>query len=234
MAIDLAKSDALRAAFAARVIGKKPKITCPACSKSQSKCCDKHEKKRCKACKNFITDAHMHIDYLGHAHVTERLLDVDPDWDWDALAYNPSTGLPQFDESGGLWIRLTVCGKSRIGYGGADGKRGDDAVKETIGDAIKNAAMRFGVGLALWMREGAAPVDDVPAREVERPAQTPEDRKTELRGQIAAVGRKRGWKVEETADEFAAWTGGKLDIRHAGVAVLAEFLDHLQRQDDST
>ena len=49
-----------------------------------------------------------------------------------------------------LWIRLTVAGVTRIGYGHAEGKKGPDAVKETIGDSIRNAAMRFGVALDLW------------------------------------------------------------------------------------
>jgi hypothetical protein len=49
-----------------------------------------------------------------------------------------------------MWIRLTVCGVTRLGYGAADGKQGGDAVKEIIGDALRNAAMRFGAALDLW------------------------------------------------------------------------------------
>jgi hypothetical protein len=45
---------------------------------------------------------------------------------------------------------LTIAGVTRLGYGHADGKQGPDAVKETIGDALRNAGMRFGVGLDLW------------------------------------------------------------------------------------
>jgi hypothetical protein len=40
-----------------------------------------------------------------------------------------------------------VCGVTRIGVG--DGKN----AKERIGDAIRNAAMRFGVALDLWAKE---------------------------------------------------------------------------------
>ena len=39
---------------------------------------------------------------------------------------------------------------TRYGYGAADGKTGGDAVKEIIGDALRNAAMRFGAALDLW------------------------------------------------------------------------------------
>jgi hypothetical protein len=48
-----------------------------------------------------------------------------------------------------------VWADARKGYGHADSKSGGDAVKETIDDAILDAAMRFGCRLHLWI--GAAP-----------------------------------------------------------------------------
>ena len=54
------------------------------------------------------------------------------------------------DNMGGMWIRLTVCGVTRLGYGDAGTKSGGDAIKEVIGDALRNAAMRFGAALDLW------------------------------------------------------------------------------------
>lgn len=92
------------------------------------------------------------LDYVGHAAVTARLLEVDPTWTWEPLALDDS-GLPKFDDHGGLWIRLTIVGHTRIAYGDAAGKKGPNAVKEAIGDAIRNGAMRFGVGLDLWSKE---------------------------------------------------------------------------------
>lgn len=86
------------------------------------------------------------LDYVGHAAVTDRLLTVDPEWSWEPFALGPD-GLPAPDREGNLWIRLTVCGVTRIGVG--DGKN----AKERIGDAIRNAAMRFGVALDLWAKE---------------------------------------------------------------------------------
>lgn len=86
------------------------------------------------------------LDYVGHAAVTDRLLTVDPEWSWEPFALGPD-GLPALDRSGNLWIKLTVCGVTRIGVG--DGK----SAKECIGDAIRNAAMRFGVALDLWAKE---------------------------------------------------------------------------------
>lgn len=86
------------------------------------------------------------LDYVGHAAVTDRLLSVDPDWNWEPFAVGPD-GLPVLDSGRNLWIKLTVCGVTRIGVG--DGK----SLKECIGDAIRNAAMRFGVALDLWAKE---------------------------------------------------------------------------------
>jgi hypothetical protein len=91
----------------------------------------------------------VHLDYVGHAALTDRLLSTDLLWDWEPLAVD-DTGLPQFDRNGGMWIRLTVAGVTRLGYGDSQGKTGPNAVKEAIGDALRNAAMRFGAALDLW------------------------------------------------------------------------------------
>jgi hypothetical protein len=89
------------------------------------------------------------LSYVGHAALTDRLLDADPMWNWEPLAFGPE-GLPVIDTLGGMWIRLTICGVSRLGYGDAQGKEGPNAIKEVIGDALRNAAMRFGAALDLW------------------------------------------------------------------------------------
>lgn len=86
------------------------------------------------------------LDYVGHAAVTDRLLAIDPNWNWEPLAVT-ETGLPALDGKHNLWIKLTVCGVTRIGVG--DG----NSAKELIGDAIRNAAMRFGVALDLWSKD---------------------------------------------------------------------------------
>lgn len=156
---------ALRAPFPAANVGKLPRITCPACSKASGRCCPEHRKSKCADCGNFITERHIHLDYVGHAETTDRLLTVDPEWSWQPVAFTEA-GLPALDQHGGLWIRLTVCGVERYGYGAADGKTGPDAIKEAIGDAIRNAAMRFGVALDLWAKSDLHhdPDDAPPAR----------------------------------------------------------------------
>jgi hypothetical protein len=94
----------------------------------------------------------LQLDYVSHAWVTDRLLKVDPAWTWKPLAFTDA-GLPAFDSNGGLWIELTICGITRYGYGEPQGRDKFDMTKGAIGNAIRNAAMRFGVALDLWAKE---------------------------------------------------------------------------------
>jgi hypothetical protein len=106
-------------------------------------------KGKCAECGGYHGLPAVHLDYVGHAALTDRLLDTDPEWTWEPAGFNPD-GTPALDQRGGLWIKLTVLGVTRYGYGCADGKSGGDAIKEIIGDALRNAAMRFGAALDLW------------------------------------------------------------------------------------
>lgn len=111
-----------------------------------------NKKGSCHECGGWHGLPAVHLKYVGHAALTDRLLDVDPLWFWEPVAFTPQ-GLPAFDHIGGLWIRLTVCGHTRLGYGNAaDGSFKDVGAreKEVIGDALRNAAMRFGAALDLW------------------------------------------------------------------------------------
>jgi hypothetical protein len=125
----------LRAPFPANAIGQLPKPI-----KKDA------ERGRCDVCGGWHGLPAVHLDYVGHAAVTDRLLAVDPSWTWEPFALTDA-GLPAGDGNGNLWIRLTVCGVTRPGVG--DGA----SMKERIGDAIRNAAMRFGVALDLWAKE---------------------------------------------------------------------------------
>lgn len=156
-----AVSAQLREKFDGAHIGFKPKPYCKACKASQSGACQNHERKRCPKCNQNITTQHIDVEFVGHADVTDRLLQVDPSWTWEPVAWDEG-GLPRFDSNGGLWIRLTVAGVTRLGYGGADGDTTEDGKKEAIGDAIKVAAMRFGVALDLWRKTEASAKDADP------------------------------------------------------------------------
>jgi len=142
--IDLLKS--LRAPFPPNQISRLPKPT-----KAQTDAVRNDFKSgiRCDICGQWHHPKVVHLDYVGHAALTSRLLDIDPLWSWEPLAVD-EVGLPALDRDGGLWIKLTVAGMARIGYGDAPGKMGGDATKERIGDALRNASMRFGCALDLW------------------------------------------------------------------------------------
>jgi hypothetical protein len=100
------------------------------------------------------------LDYVGHAAVTDRLNNVlGPDnWNWEPFALD-EFGLPQLDGKGDLWIKLMIRDNYRsspdepvwvirLGYGD-----GSSSIKELIGDALRNAAMRFGIALDLWSKD---------------------------------------------------------------------------------
>lgn len=153
--------DLLREPFPPNQIGKLAKG-----SKDQTQC-PASEKQNCKVCGGWHHPKMIHLDYVGHAALTDRLLDADPNWTWEPVGFKD--GLPAFDETGGLWIKLTVCGVTRLGYGHAPDsqyKEIGSRQKECIGDALRNAAMRFGAALELW-HKGDLHVDEDAT--VERP-----------------------------------------------------------------
>jgi len=80
---------------------------------------------------------------------------VDPEWWWEPLSFDQA-GMPTFiydsrSNPVSLWIKLTVGGVTRLGVGSCPSGQGD-AEKVLIGDALRNAAMRFGVALDLWIK----------------------------------------------------------------------------------
>jgi len=149
--IDADPLDVLRQPFPAEQIGLLPKPM-KRDDKDRGKC-ERGSKYSAdgKYCGGYHARS-MHLEYVGHAALTARLLDVDAFWTWEPVAFDEH-GLPALDRNGGLWIRLTVAGVSRLGYGDAQGKTGPNAVKEAIGDALRNAGMRFGAALDLWSKE---------------------------------------------------------------------------------
>jgi hypothetical protein len=146
----------MRTPFLAHQISKLPK---PTKAQTDEVKADFKKGVRCEICGGWHHPKVVHLDYVGHAALTDRLLDVDVNWTWEPVAFDPQ-GLPSIDKDGGLWIRLTVLGVTRLGYGDAQGKTGGDAMKERIGDALRNAAMRFGAALDLWHKGDLYLTDD--------------------------------------------------------------------------
>lgn len=148
------------------------------------------------------------LDFVGHGYLTARLLDVDPLWMWEPFAIGED-GLPRLDDDGGLWIRLTVCGMTRIGYGDAGGRRGPNAVKEAIGDALRNAAMRFGAALDLWTKGDP---------DAHTPTKTDAD---VARDELLREATGLGWQPAKLAQRFHNDYG--MDIRTAEAPVIRGF-----------
>lgn len=193
------QSAALRRPFPAEAIRKLPRVTCKACRDNKGSC-GEHKKRQCPQCGNYTSTAHMHLDYVGHAETTARLLEVDPCWNWEPTAWT-EYGEPRTDKNGGMWIKLTVCGVTRLGYGHPDGKTGPDAIKETIGDAIRNAAMRFGVAIDLW---GATYIEDTSNHPVSSPPANQPNNVDEQEAKVAELTKACGF-AETKADIRKLW-----------------------------
>jgi len=151
--------DLMREPFPSNQISKLPK---PSKAETDALKADFKKGIRCEVCGGWHLKEVKHLDYVGHAALTDRLLEADPNWYWEPLALN--NGLPAFDSTGGLWIKLTICGVTRLGYGNAElsnFKEIGSREKEVIGDALRNAAMRFGAALDLWHKGGDLHADDV-------------------------------------------------------------------------
>ena len=163
--------DLMRVPFAANQISKLPKETKKQTEMRKADQANGNWPPKCDVCGGFHHPKAEHLDYVGHAALTDRLLESDIAWTWEPVAFT-DLGLPAFDQTGGLWIRLTVCGITRLGYGHAAQKAFMDPgarEKEVIGDALRNAAMRFGAALDLWHKGDL----HVEADDDEKPAAKP-------------------------------------------------------------
>lgn len=110
------------------------------------------------------------LPYVGHAEITRLLCTVDPTWTWAPLEVRdgrPVTTrhrgtIPRRDrepievEMVTLWGQLTILGTTRLAVGSVEAHK-PDLDKELVGDLLRNGAMRFGIGLGLWLKEDPAP-----------------------------------------------------------------------------
>lgn len=108
----------------------------------------------------------VYLSYVGHAEITRILSEVDPSWTWEPAGWE--NGRPAIHVHQGeihrrdgdpiqiptatLWGYLTLLGVRRLAVGSVEAHK-PDLDKELVSDFLRNAAMRFGVALALWMKE---------------------------------------------------------------------------------
>jgi len=114
----------------------------------------------------------MQLDFVGHADITRILIEIDPMWSWEPCGW--VNGRPHVHVENGMatmWARLTVHGKPMLGVGSV---RADKAEldKELVGDFLRNAAMRFGISLALWTKQEWEDLGSKPVAPVKKPAKT--------------------------------------------------------------
>jgi hypothetical protein len=99
----------------------------------------------------------VHLDYVGHAGITMRLNEVctPAGWEWEPMVVAKVEGgefpaIPREE----FWIWLKIKDPETQEWirkqGVGDDYRGSS--KQAIGDAIRNAAMRFGIGTYLWSK----------------------------------------------------------------------------------
>lgn len=142
-----------------------------------------NEKGKCNECGGWHGLPAVHLDYVGHADLTSRLLEVDPLWTWEPMGLTDQ-GLPVItvrEKIATMWIRLTIAGVTRLGVGSCETNK-PDVEKELIGDALRNAAMRFGAALDLWSKSERA----AKANEDEESPKTKQQREpiVDLSGQV--------------------------------------------------
>ena len=156
----------------------------------------------CDVCGKWHGLPAVHLDYMGHADVTLALLDADPAWIYEPVT--DSRGIPIIETHGQgtlvMWGHLTVNGVSRVCVGTCDAGKAE-AHKELIGDALRNGAMRHGIGTRLWSKaDGADPF----ATSYDDDAHEPSEDTTAA---TALFERLHGLKGTPAADAIREWAG---------------------------
>ncbi|RIH58655.1 hypothetical protein D3C59_33480 [Streptomyces sp. SHP22-7] len=87
----------LREPFKPEEIRYLPRVWCGACKNSRGQGCQNHRMTKCGKCGSRMPDGgHIDLRFVGHAEATNRLLNVDPFWDWEPLTVD-ERGLPTLD-----------------------------------------------------------------------------------------------------------------------------------------
>ena len=113
------------------------------------------------------------LDFVGHADVTKMLIEIDPEWTWEPVAFD-ANGLPAYRVENGMahmagW--MTILGVRRLGIGSVMHNK-PDLLKELCSDFLRNASMRYGICLSLWTKQEWDDVSYSPSIPVSRPVQT--------------------------------------------------------------
>lgn len=211
-------------------------------------------KGRCEAGSYYSADGYgcggwharsMHLDYVGHAGITQRLNDVlgPQGWDFMPMALTPD-GLPIMSREQ-FWGALTIRVEDQevTKYDVAANYNGP---QEAWGDALRRCAMRFGVGTYLWSKSEAAlalkmATDQPPAAPEQTAQQVPaqqqgqEPTQASLPPHVVALRERLMPLGPEQTETIKAWWAEKslpqldhLDPEQA--ALVISWVDHLENQ----
>jgi hypothetical protein len=93
------------------------------------------------------------LDFVGHADITRILIEVDPHWRLVPIAWeNGRPAVNIVNDMATMWFEMTLLGQARLAIGTAKANS-PDLDKVLYGDALRNGAMRFGIGLSLWTKK---------------------------------------------------------------------------------
>lgn len=153
-------------------------------------------------------------DYVGHAEVTKMLMEIDPMWSWEPVAWidgrpnievkevtlKKRDGTTRVSRIATMWGFMTVLGKSLPCVGSASADK-EDCEKELIGDLIRNGALRFGICINLWARTDTAPAP----RQYEKRQQPAKAVANTTTGVVQVRGDQHGelpqWLIEAAAEQ---------------------------------
>jgi hypothetical protein len=112
----------------------------------------------------------VELSYVGHGEITKALSEIDPEWTWEPVL--GADGLPAIRIQKGqiprrdrdpilvdmatMWGRLTLNGVTRWAVGSVEAHK-PDLDKELVSDLLRNAGMRFGIALGLWIGDSTPP-----------------------------------------------------------------------------
>lgn len=95
----------------------------------------------------------IQLDFVGHADITRILIEIDPHWRLVPIAWeNGRPAVNIVNDMATMWFEMTLLGQARLAIGTAKANA-QDLDKVLYGDALRNGAMRFGIGLSLWTKQ---------------------------------------------------------------------------------
>lgn len=95
----------------------------------------------------------IQLDFVGHADITRILIEIDPHWRLVPIAWeNGRPAVNIVNDMATMWFEMTLLGQARLAIGTAKANS-PDLDKILFGDALRNGAMRYGIGLSLWTKQ---------------------------------------------------------------------------------